>query len=98
MPNGHLSLREALAIAHGIPFTGNKNRIQVIRGALEFPKIYVLSWDFMLHEQNENLLLMPGDIVYVSRTAITDWNLILTQILPTAQAFFTFQVLYSITK
>lgn len=98
MPNGHVSLREALAMAHGIPYTGNKNRIQVIRGGLECPKIYLLSWNFMLHEQNENLLLMPGDIVYVSRTAIADWNLILHQIAPTAEAFFTVQALYLLTK
>lgn len=98
MPNGHLSLREALALAHGIPYTGNTNCIQVIRGGIECPKIYVISWNFMLHEQNENLLLMPGDIVYVSRKPIAEWNLVLLQLEPTIQAFFTAQTLYLLTK
>jgi len=41
LPYGFVSLREALVSAGGIPFTGNKKNIQVIRGNLTKPKIYV---------------------------------------------------------
>ena len=32
-------------LARGIPFTGDRNRIQVIRGNLACPNVYVLSWE-----------------------------------------------------
>lgn len=89
LPAGFISLREALVIAHGIPYTGNKNNIQIIRGGVKCPEIFVISWDFMLHEPNENLLLIPGDIVYVSQKPITQWNQFLAQLQPTINAVLT---------
>lgn len=77
---GSLSLKEALALAGGIPFTADKKHIQIIRGGLNRPKIYVISWDFMIHQRNEDLLLIPGDVVYVSSKLITDWNRFVSQL------------------
>lgn len=82
LPYGFMSLREALVNAGGIPFTGNKDCIQVIRGNLINPKIYVLSWDHIIHLPNDSLLLMPGDTVYVSEKPITQWNRFIDQLLP----------------
>lgn len=82
LPYGSMSLREALVVAGGIPFTGNKNCIQVIRGSLLNPKIYVLSWEHIIHLPNESLLLIPGDTVYVSEKPITQWNRFISQLLP----------------
>lgn len=87
VPYGFISLREALVEAGGIPFTGNRNRIQVIRGNLLCPKIYVLSWQHITHLPNESLLLMPGDTVYITETAITRWNRFISQLLPTLTIF-----------
>lgn len=86
LPYGFISLREALAFANGIPFTGDKNHIQVIRGGLACPKVYMLAWNFMMYEPNDHLLLIPGDIVYVSQKPITEWNILLAQIEPTMRA------------
>ena len=86
LPYGFMSLREILALANGIPFTGDKNHIQIIRGGLECPKIYMLSWKFMMYQPNDNLLVIPGDIIYVTQTPITEWNLLLAQIEPTMRA------------
>lgn len=86
LPYGFMSLREALAFANGIPFTGDRNHIQIIRGGLECPKIFMLSWKFMLYQPNDHLLLIPGDIVYVTQKPITEWNLLLTQLEPTMRA------------
>ena len=82
LPYGFISLREALVSAGGIPFTGNRDCIQVIRGNLQNPKIYVLSWDHIIHLPNDSLLLMPGDTVYVSEKPITSWNRFIDQLLP----------------
>jgi len=85
MPYGFISLREALVMAGGIPFTGNKNTIQVIRGGVVNPKIFVLSWKHITHLPNDSLLLIPGDTVYISETPITSWNRFISQLLPSFQ-------------
>lgn len=84
VPNGSISLREAIAAAGGIPFTGDKRAIQVIRGNIINPKIYCLSWNHITYLPNESLLLMPGDTVYISERPITKWNRFIEQLLPSS--------------
>ena len=84
VPTGSISLREALAAAGGIPFTGNRNCIQVIRGSVLNPKIYRLSWNHVAFLPNDSLLLMPGDTVFISETPITKWNRFINQLLPSS--------------
>ncbi len=83
MPNGFMSIRHALAAAGGIPYTGNKSYIQVIRGNIVNPKVYTLTWNHIVRLPTDSLLLMPGDIVYVATSPITEWNRFVTQLLPT---------------
>ncbi len=83
VPNGFMTIRQALADAGGIPFTGNKSYIQVIRGSILNPKIYTLTWDHVIHLPSDSMLLIPGDIIYVAATPITNWNRFMSQLLPT---------------
>ena len=83
IPNGFMTLRQALAEARGIPPSGDKSYIQVIRGSILHPKIYTLNWQHIIHLPNESMLLIPGDIVYVAATPITEWNRFISQLLPT---------------
>lgn len=83
LPDGYMTLRQALAEAKGIPFTGNKSYIQVIRGNIVNPKIYTLTWNHVVRLPSDSLLLIPGDIVYVAATPITEWNRFVSQVLPT---------------
>lgn len=82
VPNGYISLREAIVKAGGIPYTGDKNYIQVIRGSITNPKIYRLRWNHIVHLPNQSLLLIPGDVVYISPKPITEWNRFINQLLP----------------
>ena len=84
VPTGSISIRQALAAAGGIPFTGNKQCIQVIRGNAINPKIYRLSWNHITFLPNDSLLLMPGDTIYISETPITKWNRFINQLLPSS--------------
>lgn len=86
LPSGTISLREAIAKAGGIPFTGDKAYIQVIRGNVLKPKIYTLHWKYILELPSESMLLMPGDIVYVAATPITEWNRFISQLFPSFTA------------
>ncbi|MCB1074123.1 MAG: polysaccharide biosynthesis/export family protein [Simkania sp.] len=83
LPSGFMSIREALALAGGIPYTGDKGYIQVIRGNILRPKVYTLNWKHIIRLPSSSLLLMPGDIVYVAATPITEWNRFVQQIFPT---------------
>ncbi len=87
VPNGFMTLRKALAEAGGIPYTGDKSYIQVIRGNILHPKIYTLNWQHVIHLPNDSMLLMPGDIVYVAAKPLTEWNRFVTQVLPTLIGF-----------
>jgi polysaccharide export outer membrane protein len=90
IPNGFLSLKEALAMSGGIPYTGDKRYIQVIRGSIINPKIYTLNWYQVVSLPNDSLLVMPGDIIYVATSPIADWNRFISQVLPTAVGIETF--------
>ncbi len=87
MPNGFMSLRQALANAGGIPYTGDKSYILIIRGNICRPKIYTVSWEHVIHLPNDSLLLMPGDIIYVAAKPITEWNRFISQLLPSFSGF-----------
>ncbi len=84
IPNGFISLREALAYAGGIPYTGDKRNIYVIRGNILHPKVYKLSWNHITYLPNDSLLLIPGDTVYITEKPITKWNRFIDQLLPSS--------------
>lgn len=98
LPYGFMSLREALVQAGGIPFTGDLRHIQVIRGDLKCPKIYLLSWEHIIHLPNNSLLLIPGDTVYVSEKPITQWNRFIDQLLPSFNGMLVGYEAYKIVK
>lgn len=91
--SGALPLREAIALAGGIPFTGDESHIYVIRGDICDPQIFVMGLDQVLQENRMRLLLIPGDVVYVTQKPITRWNIFLTELQPTLNLLVTGKLL-----
>ncbi len=79
---GKISLQEVLAEAEGMQMSADPFSIFVIRSAFSIPKIYQLTLEQVLQLPRKSMLLIPGDIVYVGSSAISDWNRWLLQIMP----------------
>jgi polysaccharide export outer membrane protein len=90
MARGNMSLAEALGDSEGFdPLTANAAAIYVFRGRYEAPHAYRLdasSADALLLAVQ--FQLEPLDVVYVGATRLTDWNRVVTQILPTIQGLW----------
>ncbi len=89
VPYGSISLRDALVSVGGVPYTGNRESILVIRGGIEIPKLYMLRWDEIIRTPNKSLLLMPGDTVFVAEKPITKWNRFINQLFPSFSGLLT---------
>ncbi|MBN2479961.1 MAG: polysaccharide biosynthesis/export family protein [Parachlamydiales bacterium] len=94
LPNGYISIKEAIAQVGGLTQNSDISCIQVIRAGCKNPKIYQLDFKQILTLPNRAILLVPGDIVYISSTPISDWNKFISQILPSYNLFdSTYKVL-----
>ena len=91
MENGKMTLADAILDSGGISLTTSEpGKIYVIRNGLAnnrntTPHIYQLNADspkaLLLADQ---FPMKPRDIVFVATAAVTRWNRVLSQILPTA--------------
>lgn len=83
IPDGKISLKDAIAEAGGILPTADKSFIQIFRSNIQSPKIYLLNWDYITKLPSSSLNLIEGDIVYIASKPLVDWNRFVNQILPT---------------
>ncbi len=79
-----LTLLQSVGLAGGLKET-NSNDIKVIRGGLKNPVVYNIDIKSMMMGRARDFALKPRDIIFVPRDAISDWNVIMRQILPTVQ-------------
>lgn len=88
MINGRLSLMQALSTA-GLGNGGyDHEHVRIIRSySPTRGELLVLNLGQIMHGDTMPFPLMDGDIIYVPRTGIGDWNQALSDILPTLQAF-----------
>jgi polysaccharide export outer membrane protein len=59
----------------------------IIRDGLANPKLYKVDVDGILAGKCRNVRLKPGDIVYVPRDDLAEFNVFVKKLLPTAQVF-----------
>ncbi|BDG03426.1 polysaccharide export protein Wza [Anaeromyxobacter oryzae] len=90
MARGRMSLAEAIGDSQGFdPLTSNPGAIYVFRGRYDAPRVFKLdasSADALLLAVQ--FQLEPLDVVFVSAYRLTDWNRVMTQILPTIQGIW----------
>ena len=62
----------------------------IIRGGMDDPRFYRVDLDGILHGRCANVRLQPGDVVYVPHDNISEYNVFVRKLLPTAQFLSTF--------
>ncbi|MBE6405006.1 MAG: hypothetical protein E7040_03195 [Lentisphaerae bacterium] len=62
----------------------------IIRGGMENPRFYRVDIDGILQGRCANVRLQPGDVVYVPHDDISEYNVFVRKLLPTAQFLSTF--------
>lgn len=81
--SGQLDLVAALAASGFIRYTGREAAVHVVRGNLQDPLVMRVNMNRVWRgELGRPIPLQSGDIVFVPPTALTSWNRILAQVLP----------------
>jgi len=79
-----MGLIETLAAAGWMRET-HWSHIIIIRNGLSHPKMYKVDVDGILAGRCKNIRLKPNDIVYVPRDNLSEYNVFIRKLLPTAQ-------------
>ncbi len=62
----------------------------IIRGGMENPRFYRFDIDGILQGRCANVKLQPGDVVYIPHDDVSEYNVFVRKMLPTAQFLSTF--------
>ncbi len=88
--HGYIPLRQALIHAEGISSSGNRAYIQIFRGNILQPKIYILHLKYVTNLPEHSMLLIPGDIICVTTKPSAGWSFAINELSPN---FMTFDLL-----
>lgn len=77
-----LRLTEALATAGGIRLSADDNDVRVIRGPLADPIVYQWSLERLVKDREGDILLAPGDVVFVSEHWVASMGEVIDRISP----------------
>ena len=80
----NLTLLQSISYCGGLKPTNSRD-VKVIRGGLKNPVVFTLDIREIRYGRVKDFRLRPNDIVFVPRDAITEWNILISQILPTVQ-------------
>ena len=82
-----VTVMEAISQGGGFLTTAQRSQVVIVRGDINSPQVYEVDGLAMMEGKSlEKFTLQKGDIVYIPRTLIADWNVFLTQLLPSFQA------------
>ena len=84
-----LTAINALTDAGGFTPDSNTSHIHIVRGSLTNPQLYILDLNEILSGNQRDVPLAPGDIVYLPPTGLTEWNRILSKLIPSVSAIQT---------
>jgi polysaccharide export outer membrane protein len=88
MKNGQIYLHQAVAAAGGLGDTGYDNNIRIIRSISPTRgELIVVDLEKILNGETRPFSLSDGDIVYVPKNWVGNWNQAINELLPTLQLF-----------
>ncbi|HDR06715.1 MAG TPA: hypothetical protein ENN88_03690 [Candidatus Coatesbacteria bacterium] len=75
---------DVIARCGGELYDAKLDAVKVVRGGLKNPEIITVDLYAVIHEGDlsQNIAVQAGDIIYVPRTALYEWNEILSRIFP----------------
>ena len=86
MPNGYLTLGQALASSQFDDIRGHSGFIRVVRShSPSRGELLVIDFEAIVNGDALPFPLMKGDIIYVPRSRIGNWNEAISEILPSLQ-------------
>jgi len=77
-----LRLSDTIAMAGGVGDTGDDGDIRVIRGPLTHPRVYRASIGALGRGTAHDVMVAPGDVVFVSETILGNYAEVLARITP----------------
>jgi len=85
-----LSILNVLTRAGGVvPETAKSREIAVLRGGLKDPKVAVVNFRRLVEgDFSQNIMVRPGDVVYVPTTVLGRYNQFIEQVLRTLTFLF----------
>jgi len=87
MPNGSLTLPQALAAAGAGEVRGQLEQVRIIRSlSATRGELMVVDMKRIMEGESLPFPLVEGDIVYLPRSAVGNWNQAISEILPSLQA------------
>ncbi|MDD4816394.1 MAG: polysaccharide biosynthesis/export family protein [Victivallaceae bacterium] len=86
----YVGYRDGMTLLQALPFAGgllptHGTYVKVIRGGLQSPVVYTVNVDKMLEGELMDFQLRANDIVFAPRGSLSEWNLMVTKLMPTLQ-------------
>ncbi len=91
-------LTEALAVASGLTIDGDRADIRVVRGDFRAPQVYTTSLRALVDGDSHNVMLAPGDIVYVTQHWFASVGEVLDRLAPVLASFTAFGIAYGLAQ
>lgn len=84
-----MRLTEALAFAGGVTVDGDRGDIRIVRGDLDTPRVYQTSIKSLVNGNQTDVVLAPGDIIFVEDEPLVAWRTALEVFNPLLQSGIT---------
>lgn len=94
----NMTLGQAIAHAEGIRPSAKTSSVYIVRGSLKHPRLFKINLNAIYMGKVMDFKLTPNDIIYVPKTTIASWNLVIEQLLPSLQAVQTGYILQNIIE